>query len=116
MRSSYKVLSMALPLLALVSTPSIAEQVARPPVQLAQAAVIIAPTAPPAPQVETVPPPPSADPAMTWETGHWSWTGTDWAWAHGQYIVRPAPAAVWVGGHWDRQPNGWAWVDGHWQQ
>ncbi|HEY6431600.1 MAG TPA: hypothetical protein VIZ17_06415 [Acetobacteraceae bacterium] len=74
--------------------------------------VVIAPTAPPPPQVETIPPPPA--PVDVWTPGHWAWNGTTWAWAPGQYIARPAPQATWVPGHWEAGSSGYVWVDGHW--
>jgi len=79
--------------------------------------VIIAPSAPPAPQVETIPPPPSENPQMmTWGAGHWTWNGTTWDWTEGHYIQRPVPTAVWEPGHWAQETTGgYIWVDGHWQ-
>jgi len=76
--------------------------------------VIIAPTAPPAPRVETVPPPPSS--VMTWQAGHWAWNGANWDWVDGRYVQRPQPTAVWEPGHWAQDPNGsYTWVDGRWR-
>ncbi len=74
--------------------------------------VIIAPTAPPPPRVETAPPPPAA--VDVWTPGHWTWSGTTWAWVPGQYIARPAPQAAWVPGHWEQQGANYVWVEGHW--
>jgi hypothetical protein len=89
------------------------------PSQNGPSTIVLAPQAPPAPREET-PPPPSNPGSVTevWETGHWAWNGSDWVWAHGQYVVRPASApqqAVWQPGHWVQQSNGWLWVEGHWQ-
>jgi len=75
--------------------------------------VIIAPSAPPAPRVETVPPPPST--VMTWHPGHWNWNGAAWAWEEGHYVQRPQPAAVWEPGHWAERDGGYVWVDGRWR-
>ena len=74
--------------------------------------VVIAPSAPPPPQAETIPSPPAA--VDTWVPGHWAWTGTEWSWVPGQYIARPAPQATWVPGHWEQQGSQWVWVAGHW--
>jgi hypothetical protein len=74
--------------------------------------VVIAPSAPPAPRVETIPPPPAA--VDTWVPGHWAWTGTEWSWVPGQYIARPASQATWVPGHWEQQGSEYVWVAGHW--
>jgi WXXGXW repeat (2 copies) len=54
-------------------------------------------------------------PGYAWTTGYWRWTGTDYVWVPGSWIVRPRPAAVWVAGHWIRRPGGWVWIAGHWQ-
>lgn len=78
----------------------------------AQSTVIIAPAAPPAPRVETVPPPPAT--IDSWIPGHWTWTGANWAWTPGEYVARPAPQAAWVPGYWEQQPTGYVWVAGHW--
>jgi|SRR5580692_4142626 hypothetical protein len=79
--------------------------------------VIIAPTAPPPPRVETIPPPPVGEPQMmTWETGHWAWNGVNWDWTEGHYVQRPVPTAVWEPGHWAQEATGgYIWVDGHWR-
>jgi hypothetical protein len=79
--------------------------------------VIIAPDAPPPPQVDTIPPPPNADAeAMTWHAGHWMWTGSNWDWEPGHYVQRPAPMAVWEPGHWSQESSGgYVWIDGHWR-
>ena len=54
-------------------------------------------------------------PGYAWTTGYWRWTGTDYVWVPGSWVVRPRAAAVWVGGHWVRRPGGWVWIAGHWQ-
>lgn len=78
--------------------------------------VIIAPSAPPAPRVETIPPPPSMQTqVMTWEAGHWVWNGTGWNWQDGHYVQRPSTAAVWEPGHWQQSNGGWVWVEGQWR-
>jgi hypothetical protein len=76
---------------------------------------IIAPSAPPAPEAETIPPPPSS--VVYWQPGRWNWTGASWAWIPGQYVQRPQPQAVWQPGHWQQAANGagWQWIDGHWE-
>ena len=76
-------------------------------------AIVVAPTAPPPPQVETIPPPPAS--VDVWHPGHWAWTGANWNWIPGQYVTAPAPQATWIPGHWEQQPTGgYIWVDGHW--
>jgi hypothetical protein len=80
--------------------------------------VIIAPDTPP-PQVDAIPPPPTADAdaeVMTWHAGHWMWTGSNWDWDPGRYVQQPAPTAVWEPGHWSQESSGgYVWIDGHWR-
>ncbi len=84
---------------------------------VAQSTIIVAPNPPPAPRVETVPPPTvTQSQTMTWVPGQWSWNGANWGWVDGQYITRPQPTARWMPGHWEQQATGgYVWVDGHWQ-
>lgn len=90
------------------------------PMGLATAApktvVIYAPSAPPAPQTETQPPPPSAGASMVWQAGFWKWSGQKYEWVPGRYVATPNTALPnWVPGHWDQQPQGWVWTEGHWE-
>jgi hypothetical protein len=57
---------------------------------------VIAPYAPPAPRVETLPP--ASSPLAMWQPGHWSWSGTRYSWIPGHYAERPSPSANWVPG------------------
>jgi hypothetical protein len=79
--------------------------------------VIIAPSAPPLPRVETMPPPPVASTQMmSWQAGHWTWNGSAWAWEEGHYVQAPQATAVWEPGHWAQQATGgYVWIDGHWR-
>ena len=54
--------------------------------------------APPSVRVETQTVAPG--PGYVWTTGYWRWTGTDYAWVPGSWVVRPRLAAGWVAGHW----------------
>jgi hypothetical protein len=82
-----------------------------------ESAVVIAPSAPPPPRVESIPPPPGVESqAMFWRPGHWMWEGANWEWSPGQYVQRPQPQATWEPGHWAQQPSGgYVWIDGRWQ-
>ena len=81
--------------------------------ELQAGATLVAPTAPPAPQVEVVPVAPG--PAYYWVPGYWGWNGTVWVWVSGAWRPRPWLGAVWVGGHWARRGHGYIWVGGHWR-
>ncbi len=90
------------------------------PTQPSQAAVLVAPAAPPLPQSETIPPLPATATVTTyWQPGHWNWNGSNWVWVDGSYIQRmqqPTAIAVWVPGQWVMQSTGgYVWVAGHWQ-
>jgi hypothetical protein len=69
--------------------------------------------APPTVRVETQTVAPG--PGYVWTPGYWRWTGVDYAWVSGTWVVRPSPVAVWVSGHWVRRPGGWVWIGGHWR-
>ena len=69
---------------------------------------------PPPPRVETMPAPPGQ--TMSWQAGHWAWSGTAWVWEDGHYVEAPQATAVWEPGQWQQQPSGgYVWVDGHWR-
>ena len=111
---------LALPTLLLFAGASSAMaqsvQVVTPTVVPAQSTVLIAPSAPPPPRVETMPAPgPEQGRVVYWQPGHWVWDGANWNWQQGQYVERPSPQAVWEPGRWIQQPSGgYVWVDGHW--
>ena len=69
--------------------------------------------APPAVRVETRTVSPGA--RYVWTRGYWRWTGANYEWVPGTWIMRPRPAAVWVEGAWARRSGGWVWVRGHWE-
>ena len=98
-------------------TPARAQVQIVTPAPVPSSEVVIAPSAPPPPQVESIPAPPVAEAqTMYWRPGHWMWTGANWSWSPGQYVQRPEPTAVWSPGHWAQRPDGgYVWVDGHWQ-
>ena len=52
---------------------------------------VVAPYAPPARLTET---PPSAPAPLIWQPEHWSWTGTEYAWTPGRYVMGPSPTAT----------------------
>ena len=99
------------------ATPGAAPDVVTVPIQLVQQTVIVAPSAPPAPQTEAVPPPPvTTGQQAYWQPGHWSWTMSGWVWVGGVYVTPSQPATAWVPGQWVSQPGGgYVWMDGHWQ-
>ena len=68
---------------------------------------------PPALRVETRTVAPG--PRYVWRRGHWRWTGVDYDWVPGRWVVRPRRNAVWVEGDWQRRRGGWVWSDGYWR-
>jgi len=76
--------------------------------------VVIAPTAPPPPQIET--PPPAPGPTAVWMPGHWNWNTERQAyvWIDGRYGEPPRERAAWIPGHFIQGPAGWTWEEGHW--
>lgn len=87
-----------------------------PPSATAPAMVMTAPTAPPAPQEEAVPAPPSGqEKVMVWQPGRWAWRSGAWSWQVGAYVMRPSDAATWIPGRWEVQPSGgYIWIEGRW--
>ncbi len=83
------------------------------PVPPDRVAAFVAPYPPPPKRAEIPPPPPSTD--ALWQTGHWTWNGTDFIWTPGSYIQRPTPTANWLPGYWVQDSSGWIWTDGRWQ-
>jgi len=79
----------------------------------AQAQVIVR-VGPPAPIVETVPPPPPEHPGWAWHNGYHRWDGGRYVWVPGYYAAPPHPGAHWVEGHWVARNGGWVWREGHW--
>jgi hypothetical protein len=104
-------------LLAMGATSAMAQSVQFETPTAVQSEAYIAPSAPPPPRVETLPPPPSDEArVMYWRPGHWMWDGASWSWSQGQYVERPAPQAVWEPGHWVQRPSGgYVWVGGRWR-
>lgn len=74
---------------------------------------VIVTRTPPAVRVETETVSPG--PGYVWTRGYWRWTGADYVWVPGSWVVRPRPAAVWVQGQWLRRGAGWVYIAGHWQ-
>ena len=60
--------------------------------------VIIAPTAPPAPQIDTIPPAPTVTPGLVWQQGTWNYQNGNWIWVPGRYVARPQGFSVWQPG------------------
>ena len=83
-----------------------------PTTQIAGPDVIVT-HAPPAVRVETQTVSPG--PTYVWTRGHWRWTGNNYVWVSGAWVVRPRTTAVWVEGHWAQRGAGYLWVAGHWQ-
>ena len=74
---------------------------------------VVVTQAPPAVRIEsqTVIP----GPGYVWTPGYWRWTGADYVWVSGRWVMPPQATAVWVRGHWVHRTGGWVWVAGHWR-
>jgi hypothetical protein len=66
---------------------------------------------PPAPIVETVPPPPQ--PEYVWAPGYWEWNGGRHVWVAGHYMP-PNRGHHWVPDRWDRRDGHYHHEHGHW--
>lgn len=93
-------------------------QEAGPAVQPSASPVVAAPSPPPAPYPELVPPPPAGVGPVVWQPGRWRYMGEvggPWVWQRGQYVPPPRGQTTWIPGQWQQQPTGgWAWVEAHW--
>ncbi len=67
--------------------------------------------APPAPLVETRPPPPSV--TYVWVSGYWWWATPGWTWVPG-YWCPPRPGFVWIGSSWYWSSGWWWYYPGGW--
>ena len=74
--------------------------------------------APPPPQAEIVPAPPSGGPGAywAWRPGHWQWNGRAYRWIAGHYVHAPRAAAVWEPGAWVFVRGRYVWHNGHWHR
>ena len=95
-----------------VTTEVTREVVTTGPGAAATSEVLVTRT-PPALRVETQTVSPGA--RHVWTRGYWRWTGADYEWVPGRWVIRPRPAAAWVEGRWVRRPGGWVWMAGHWE-
>jgi hypothetical protein len=78
-------------------------------------AEVYVPSAPPPPRVEVVPVLPRERVEVErWQPGYWRWSGHEYVWVEGHYMVRPRPVAEWTPGRWEQHPRGWVYIEGHW--
>jgi hypothetical protein len=78
---------------------------------------LMAPEAPPPPQVEMkgLPPGEIAD-EYVWRKGHWEYKdGEGWLWKAGYWLRKPAFTAAWKQDAWLKHTYGWVLVPGHWE-
>ena len=68
----------------------------------------------PPPMAETMPNPPVSAVPLTWQPGHWDWTGSSYVWAPGQYVDLRGQSPLWMPPYWERAGAGWVWHPGHW--
>lgn len=73
---------------------------------------VYAPVAPPAPQMEVIPPIPFV--GAVWIGGYWGWSGGRHVWVQGHYS-RPNPGFRWQPHQWVQRPGGgWVLHGGRW--
>lgn len=65
---------------------------------------LIVPYPPPVARVERVPPQPYRD--TVWIDGGWEWSGRDYAWRDGRWVLPPEPGARYAPATTIRSPNG----------
>ncbi len=69
---------------------------------------------PPPPRAETRPLPPVAEERLTWEPGHWDWSGGTYAWSPGRWVPLDGHGTRWQPAYWALSPAGCTWVPAHW--
>ena len=79
---------------------------------LATAAVIDITVAPPAPQVEVVPPPRVG---YVWAPGFWEWRGGAHVWVPGRWMGERR-GYHWVPDRWEQRGPRWHHAEGHWER
>jgi WXXGXW repeat (2 copies) len=78
----------------------------------ASAADIVTTVAPPAPRVENMGHPRDG---YVWAPGHWEWTGHDYRWVSGGWIVEHG-RSHWIADQWEASGAQWRFVPGHWER
>jgi len=73
---------------------------------------VTSPVAPPPLLVESPGTPPGRD--AVWIPGFWTWTGSRWAWALGNWSA-PNQGRTWLEGTWKRSGRAFSWVPGRWR-
>jgi hypothetical protein len=68
--------------------------------------------APPAPQVEVVPPPRAG---FVWAPGYWEWRDRAHVWVPGRWIGE-RHGYRWVPDRWEQRGPHWHRVEGHWER
>jgi hypothetical protein len=68
----------------------------------------------PTPLAEAVPKPPVSPVPLSWQPGHWDWTGTSYVWTPGQYVDAAGHGSNWMTGWWEKTDSGWVWRPAHW--
>jgi hypothetical protein len=69
-----------------------------PDSDIAAKATATAPTLPPPPQAEPIPPRPGS--GVAWAPGYWHWSGGRWIWVGGRWAVPPSAGLTWHSSVW----------------
>ncbi|MCE5326084.1 MAG: YXWGXW repeat-containing protein [Planctomycetaceae bacterium] len=67
---------------------------------------------PPVPLAESIPTVPDDD--YVWIPGYWDWTGSDYQWVRGQWMLPPGTARVWVPPRYDLRAGRYFYYRGYW--
>ena len=68
----------------------------------------------PVPLDEAMPKPPVSGEPLIWQPGHWDWTGHEYHWSGGRWVLRAGHGGMWQDGYWDLQNGQWLWIPAHW--
>ena len=78
------------------------------------APVVVGPPPKPPLRTEQIPLPPASDSPVTWQPGHYDWTGTDYVWVPGEWVSSAGHGIMWQDGEWEGTPPALVWVPAHW--
>lgn len=77
----------------------------------AAAAEIITDVAPPPLRAENI----GHRDGYIWASGHWEWSGHEYRWISGGWIVEHG-RAHWISDQWEAAGTQWRFVPGHWER
>jgi hypothetical protein len=98
--------------IALILTVCLADGILLLKAAPAVAAEIITDVAPPPARAENMGHPRDG---YVWAPGHWEWSGRDYRWVTGSWIIEHG-RAHWIADQWEPLGTQWRFIPGHWER